>query len=74
MASRVSFLNLECFVGRHGGLKMTKTGLLGIQVLRCTADGNFDKVQCYGSLGVCWCVDPITGHRRGTSVRGDPKC
>ncbi|XP_060520905.1 SPARC-related modular calcium-binding protein 2 isoform X2 [Cylas formicarius] len=42
----------------------------------CTADGRYQKVQCYKSAGYCWCVDEDTGKNiPGTSVKnGTPNC
>ena len=29
----------------------------GILVPRCKLDGQYEEVQCQGSMGECWCVD-----------------
>ena len=35
--------------------------LIGAYVPQCEKDGRFSAVQCHGSTGYCWCVDPETG-------------
>lgn len=54
-----------------------KTGplLIGQFVPECELDGNYKEVQCWGSVGQCWCVDRLTGVQvDGTMTRGTPKC
>lgn len=43
-------------------------------VPQCANDGSFDKVQCYGSTGYCWCVDSDGIPVLGTMTRGLPYC
>lgn len=42
----------------------------------CTPDGRYQKIQCYKSVGYCWCVHEDTGKNiPGTSVKNaTPKC
>ncbi|CAG9763948.1 unnamed protein product [Ceutorhynchus assimilis] len=42
----------------------------------CTLDGRYKKVQCYKSVGYCWCVNEENGQNiPGTSVKGRaPDC
>ena len=35
--------------------------MVGSFIPKCTDDGSFEKRQCHGSTGFCWCVDPKTG-------------
>ncbi len=49
--------------------------LVGQFVPQCELDGNYKEVQCWGSVGQCWCVDRLTGVQiDGTMTRGTPKC
>ncbi len=49
--------------------------LVGAYVPQCDDDGSFEVVQCWGSTGYCWCVDPKTGKPLGGAVRGQvPQC
>ncbi|CAO1318081.1 unnamed protein product [Diamesa tonsa] len=45
-------------------------------VPECTADGRFQRVQCYRSTGYCWCVHEDTGKNiPGTSTKDKrPQC
>ncbi|KAL1517585.1 hypothetical protein ABEB36_001327 [Hypothenemus hampei] len=47
-----------------------------LYVPECTPDGRYKKVQCYKSVGYCWCVNEDTGQTiTGTSVKGgNPNC
>lgn len=39
-------------------------------VPECTADGRYQRVQCYKSTGYCWCVNEDTGKNiPGTSTK-----
>ncbi|XP_019756859.1 SPARC-related modular calcium-binding protein 1 isoform X1 [Dendroctonus ponderosae] len=42
----------------------------------CTSDGRYKKVQCYESVGYCWCVNEDNGQTvAGTAVKGNnPNC
>lgn len=44
-------------------------GLLGLYIPQCTQDGGFEKTQCRGSTGVCWCVDLLGREITGTKMR-----
>eukprot|EP00111_Clytia_hemisphaerica_P017537 TCONS_00051917-protein len=57
----------KCFKKRHEFLSQTQP-LLGARKPVCTADGNFNPVQCHE--GVCHCVFPTTGEEvLGTMTR-----
>lgn len=42
----------------------------------CTSDGRYQRIQCYRSVGYCWCVHEDTGKNiPGTSIKdGRPDC
>lgn len=53
-------------------------GMVGAFVPECKENGNYEKKQCHGSTGHCWCVEPVTGQeitgtRKGPG-KGDPEC
>ena len=45
--------------------------LMGAYVPQCTDDGKYQKRQCHGSTGYCWCVNEdgaeVEGTRKGPS-------
>ncbi|XP_055012156.1 ladderlectin [Boleophthalmus pectinirostris] len=51
---------------------------LGQYLPQCDENGNFERRQCWASLGVCWCVNPITGEEVPGSKKmhgqDPPKC
>ncbi|EDO38469.1 predicted protein, partial [Nematostella vectensis] len=40
----------------------------------CKPDGNYEKMQCHGSTGFCWCVDADGAELVGSRLRGKPLC
>lgn len=34
--------------------------LMDAMTYDCNEDGTFKRLQCYGFLEHCWCVDPLT--------------
>jgi len=72
------FLGLTiCQQQRAQALQAGPGGLqpVGRFVPECDVTGNFLSVQCWGSVGYCWCVNPATGDEiGGTRVRGRPDC
>lgn len=40
----------------------------------CKPDGEYDVVQCYLSVSVCWCVDKNGIEKQGTRTSGVPSC
>lgn len=52
----------------------SQNGKLAGHVPICTADGRFQRVQCYNSI--CWCANEETGETlNGTSVKNrNPQC
>lgn len=58
----------KCFKLRG---QMEKKPMPGAYVPRCTNDGLFEKIQCHGSTGECWCVDKM-GHEISGTVTKAP--
>lgn len=50
----------------------------GKYIPQCVASGDYNEVQCHGSTGYCWCVNPKTGEKvPNTEVapgHGPPSC
>ncbi|XP_078000283.1 uncharacterized protein LOC144452853 isoform X2 [Glandiceps talaboti] len=46
----------------------------GMMVPTCRDDGYYDKKQCHGSVGQCWCTDKNGNEVSGTRIRGEPAC
>lgn len=69
-------LKSTCQQKRHDALQ----GHEGLQPVGrfipvCDNTGKFETIQCWGSIGFCWCVDSETGTEvAGTRVRGKPDC
>lgn len=55
---------------------LEQNGAQAWYVPECTADGRFQRIQCYRSAGYCWCVHEDTGKNiPGTSIKdGRPDC
>ena len=53
------------------------SGFVGTVAKACTPRGFYELVQCLGSTGECWCVDPLSGEETpGTRVQPptQPRC
>ena len=48
--------------------------LIGAFITSCKPNGDYEEVQCHGSIGFCWCVDSLGNEVDGTRVRGEPNC
>lgn len=48
--------------------------LIGAMRPQCDEEGEFKAIQCHGSTGFCWCVDPAGKEVNGTRQRGKPDC
>ena len=49
----------------------------GIFSFRCDENGDYKKIQCLPSYGICHCVESKTGkavHSTNTMIRGMPNC
>lgn len=59
----------------HSSFDSQNGGQVGY-IPECTPDGRYQRVQCYRSVGYCWCVHEDTGKNiPGTSVKGArPNC
>ena len=56
-------------------LTASNRSLIGSYQPQCDQDGNFSRVQCHGSTGYCWCVDPESGKPVTEQVRfKQPQC
>uniref|UniRef100_T1DEL1 Ctenitoxinlike-Lyc-1 n=1 Tax=Lychas buchari TaxID=1330406 RepID=T1DEL1_9SCOR len=62
----------ECHRAKDDKLQ-THKGAIGAYIPQCTEDGRFDKQQCWGSIGMCWCVDIETG-RNTTAPSRNSNC
>ena len=55
--------------------QVSNTTLIGAYLPTCEADGSFTPIQCHGSTGYCWCVDPVSGVPQSDMVRFQkPQC
>ncbi|XP_058066321.1 SPARC-related modular calcium-binding protein 2 [Anopheles bellator] len=66
----------DCLSDRKYALDEQKYGTNTLYVPECTADGRYQRVQCYRSTGYCWCVNEDTGKNiPGTSTKDEkPVC
>ncbi|XP_055529495.1 SPARC-related modular calcium-binding protein 2 isoform X1 [Wyeomyia smithii] len=65
----------DCLSDRAAALE-EQGGATALYVPECTADGRYQRVQCYRSTGYCWCVHEDTGKNiPGTSTKDQrPQC
>lgn len=63
----------QCTVHKYCFLQ---NGAQAWYVPECTSDGRYQRIQCYRSVGYCWCVHEDTGKNiPGTSIKdGRPDC
>lgn len=77
---RESESDSDCLADRATALDdqniFQQSGAKPMYVPECTADGRYQRVQCYRSTGYCWCVHEDTGKNiPGTSVKDKrPQC
>ncbi|XP_062710407.1 uncharacterized protein LOC109622480 isoform X2 [Aedes albopictus] len=66
----------DCLSDRAAALEEQRSGATALYVPECTADGRYQRVQCYLSTGYCWCVHEDTGKNiPGTSTKDKrPQC
>jgi len=66
----------DCLTDRQAVLDEMRTNNNEMYIPECTADGRYQKVQCYRSTGYCWCVNEDSGNTiPGTSVKDNhPQC
>ncbi|CAE7534730.1 unnamed protein product [Symbiodinium pilosum] len=62
--------NTECHLKQ---LKARIRPLLGAFLPRCRPEGGYEKHQCWGSTGECWCTDASGKEVAGTRGRPGPK-
>ena len=54
---------------------VSNQSLIGSYLPQCEEDGSFSRVQCHGSTGYCWCVEPEGGQPVSEVVRfQQPQC
>lgn len=54
---------------------VSNQSLIGSYQPQCDEDGGFSRVQCHGSTGYCWCVDPESGRPVSDNIRfKEPQC
>ncbi|XP_031620477.1 SPARC-related modular calcium-binding protein 1 isoform X2 [Contarinia nasturtii] len=65
----------DCLTDRAAALDEQKNGAQAY-IPECTSDGRYQRIQCYRSVGYCWCVHEDTGKNiPGTSIKdGRPDC
>lgn len=49
-------------------------GKFGAYKPKCDAKGHYMPMQCWSSIGFCWCVDINGTPIEGTNIRGHPDC
>lgn len=57
--------------------KLETHQVVGAFTPHCTDDGAFEKMQCFGSTGECWCVNEMGREIEGTKLQagsGKPDC
>ncbi|XP_032235803.2 uncharacterized protein LOC5510701 isoform X2 [Nematostella vectensis] len=66
----------NCQTKRAAALQGSQGGLqpVGRFLPSCDVKGAYEKIQCWGSIGFCWCVDSSGNEIKGTRVRGTPSC
>uniref|UniRef100_A0A1Q3G572 Putative sparc-related modular calcium-binding protein 2 n=1 Tax=Culex tarsalis TaxID=7177 RepID=A0A1Q3G572_CULTA len=66
----------DCLSDQAAALEEQRNGATALYVPECTADGRYQRVQCYRSTGYCWCVHEDTGKNiPGTSTKDKrPQC
>ncbi|XP_067632353.1 uncharacterized protein magu isoform X1 [Eurosta solidaginis] len=66
----------DCLADQKTALEEQRHGGTLFYVPECTADGRYQRVQCYHSTPYCWCVHEDTGKNiPGTSVKDKrPQC
>ena len=55
------FIKLECQKKYAQAMKLVNMGFLGVFVPKCKMNGDFEQIQCLGSINMCWCVEEKTG-------------
>ncbi|GFX18737.1 hypothetical protein TNCV_3018951 [Trichonephila clavipes] len=48
--------------------------LIGNFIPQCETDGTYKKIQRNGSTGYSFCVNPMTGEKKGEAKRGMMNC
>ena len=67
----------SCLLKRHDArrnIPASNAGAVGTNEPQCEEDGTFKKAQCNGSIGSCWCVDPLTGVKANSKPNANNVC
>jgi len=66
----------ECQTKAKAAQAEVAKGMIGGFVPRCDDNGDYSKIQCSGSTGMCWCANTKTGVEiEGTATRSPtPNC
>jgi len=64
----------ECELQLASATEDSAMGMVGHFTPSCDDKGLFAAVQCYGSIGFCWCADQDGTEITGTRIRGEPVC
>lgn len=66
----------DCLADRAAALEEQPHGVSAMYIPECTADGRYQRIQCYSSVGYCWCVHEDTGKNiPGTAAKNkQPEC
>jgi len=63
----------DCILHRET-VRTTSRGAIGAYEPQCAVNGGYQKKQCHGSTGHCWCLNVETGAQVGEKVRGSLEC
>jgi hypothetical protein len=58
----------------HRALKAVNRKMKGVFIPRCNKDGSYQKKQCHGSTGFCWCATSEGKEIAGSRRRGKLDC
>ena len=58
-----------CQMQLYQSLHLSSLGKTGVFIPTCDENGDFSPVQCYGSIGYCWCARPDGTEIDGTRIQ-----
>jgi hypothetical protein len=79
IGNKLFIIFLETKLCQQERAKALQAGPGGLQpvgrfVPECEVSGSYKRIQCWGSVGFCWCVNDNGTEVAGTRVRGRPDC